>query len=78
MRFWIRLFIITALAWTQLAAAVFCEQTTRSTLIIGFTDNPGIIWQDSRLMYHGASYEFAETISNYLLTTFPNYNLTAK
>ncbi|MBQ1613396.1 MAG: EAL domain-containing protein [Selenomonas sp.] len=66
MRFWIRLFIITALAWTQLAAAVFCEHTTRSTLIIGFTDNPGIIWQDSRLMYHGAAYEFSETISNYM------------
>ena len=66
MSFLIRLLIIAALAWTQLAAAGLCADFLRPTLRIGFTDKEGEIWQDSRLLYHGAAYEYSETISTYM------------
>ena len=66
MSFLIRLLIIAALAWTQLTAAGLCADFLRPTLRIGFTDKEGEIWQDSRLLYHGAAYEYSETISTYM------------
>ena len=66
MSFLLRLLIIAALAWTQLAAAGLCADFLRPTLRIGFTDKEGAIWQDSRLLYHGAAYEYSETISTYM------------
>ncbi|MBO6203259.1 MAG: EAL domain-containing protein, partial [Selenomonas sp.] len=66
MSFWLRLLIVAALAWTQLAAAGLCADFLRPTLRIGFTDKEGEIWQDSRLLYHGAAYEYSETISTYM------------
>ncbi len=66
MSFLIRLLIVAALAWTQLAAAGLCADFIRPTLRIGFTDKEGDIWQDSRLLYHGAAYEYSETISTYM------------
>ena len=66
MSFLIRLLIIAALAWTQFTAAGLCADFIRPTLRIGFTDKEGDIWQDSRLLYHGAAYEYSETISTYM------------
>jgi len=66
MRYIMRLLITITLLWLQLAATGFCAEFLRPTLRIGFTDTEGAIWQDSRLLYHGAAYEYTETISTYL------------
>lgn len=66
MRFSIHLLLITVLVWTQLAAAGLCADFLRPALRIGFTDDKKAIWQDSRLLYHGAAYEFTEALSTYL------------
>ena len=66
MRFFIRILSILILIMTCFPVSGFSADFLRPALRVGFTDRDGSIWQDKRLLYHGTSYEFTETLATYL------------
>ena len=68
MRSWIRIYLFAIMALTIFLSPTAQAQETdflRPVLRVGFDDTPGTFWQGSKLLYHGAAYEFAESIATY-------------